>query len=424
MHAPHPTASSKPNQIIRPTHPRSSLIPTTGLWPASSLVTHFWGPFANWAIPLAAIADTQKSPEIISGKMTLALTLYSLMFMRFALRVKPRNLLLFACHFTNECAQITQGLRFIKYHYVDGDKYKVKIAAPNTHFWGPVANWGIPIAALADTQKDASFISGKMTLALTFYSMMFMRFAWKVQPRNMLLFACHFTNEIAQLTQGARFINYHYIGDKKKESETSAATKVDAASQVAPVAPSASYARAHRALGASVRPDAIEVGPMQLLLATTNLRAAVTPSGSDTAATWRSARKEKDGVHTHYRQFYHLSLDEIVIRQSEAGGPRQKLRRIPLDFPPDINFDQDIKLSIHQSTVSNWFESVVLGKKCASNWEWMNFVIWSLGQFLNLSTLMSADLILLASRATTNVRGTRGASQSLDSNNVSPFPLH
>ncbi|CAD0196125.1 unnamed protein product [Chrysodeixis includens] len=31
-------------------------------------------------------------------------------------------------------------------------------------------------------------------------------------------------------------------------------------------------ARAHRALGASVRPDAIEVGPMQLLLATTNLR--------------------------------------------------------------------------------------------------------------------------------------------------------
>lgn len=34
----------------------------------------------------------------------------------------------------------------------------------STHFWGPVANWGIPIAAIADTQKDVSMISGKMTL--------------------------------------------------------------------------------------------------------------------------------------------------------------------------------------------------------------------------------------------------------------------
>lgn len=34
----------------------------------------------------------------------------------------------------------------------------------STHFWGPVANWGIPLAALADTQKSPKFISGKMTL--------------------------------------------------------------------------------------------------------------------------------------------------------------------------------------------------------------------------------------------------------------------
>lgn len=40
---------------------------------------------------------------------------------------------------------------------------------------------------------------------------MFMRFAWVVKPRNMLLFACHFTNEGAQLIQMTRFINYHYI---------------------------------------------------------------------------------------------------------------------------------------------------------------------------------------------------------------------
>ena len=29
--------------------------------------------------------------------------------------------------------------------------------------------------------------------------MAFMRFAWLVQPRNLLLFSCHFCNEIVQL---------------------------------------------------------------------------------------------------------------------------------------------------------------------------------------------------------------------------------
>lgn len=82
----------------------------------------------------------------------------------------------------------------------------------STHFWGPIANWGIPIAAIADIKKDPSIISGKMTFALSIYSLLFMRFAWKVQPRNMLLFACHFTNEGAQITQGCRLIKHEYLG--------------------------------------------------------------------------------------------------------------------------------------------------------------------------------------------------------------------
>lgn len=84
----------------------------------------------------------------------------------------------------------------------------------STHFWGPAANWGIPLAALADTQKSPKFISGKMTLALTLYSCVFMRFAYKVQPRNWLLFACHATNATAQSIQGLRFLYYNY-GDKE-----------------------------------------------------------------------------------------------------------------------------------------------------------------------------------------------------------------
>ncbi|KAF8198967.1 UPF0041-domain-containing protein [Pholiota molesta] len=87
----------------------------------------------------------------------------------------------------------------------------------STHFWGPVANWGLPLAALADLKKDEEMISGTMTTALACYSFVFMRFAWRVQPRNYLLFACHFTNATAQSIQETRFINYWYRGGREKK---------------------------------------------------------------------------------------------------------------------------------------------------------------------------------------------------------------
>ncbi|XP_057672812.1 mitochondrial pyruvate carrier 1 [Diorhabda carinulata] len=90
----------------------------------------------------------------------------------------------------------------------------------STHFWGPVANWGIPIAAISDFRKDPKFISPVMTVALCFYSAIFMRFAWKVKPQNMLLFACHFTNEGAQLVQLTRCINYK-LSNKNKPMDVS-----------------------------------------------------------------------------------------------------------------------------------------------------------------------------------------------------------
>ncbi|NWW90951.1 MPC1 protein, partial [Rhynochetos jubatus] len=79
------------------------------------------------------------------------------------------------------------------------------------HFWGPVANWGLPVAAINDMKKSPEIISGRMTFALCCYSLTFMRFAYKVQPRNWLLFACHLTNEVAQLIQGGRLIKYRQV---------------------------------------------------------------------------------------------------------------------------------------------------------------------------------------------------------------------
>ncbi|KAI1925175.1 hypothetical protein LOZ12_005384 [Ophidiomyces ophidiicola] len=77
--------------------------------------THFWGPASNFGIPIAAVMDTQKDPEIISGQMTGALTIYSATFMRYSLAVTPKNYLLFLCHFVNFNAQVTQGYRYLSY---------------------------------------------------------------------------------------------------------------------------------------------------------------------------------------------------------------------------------------------------------------------------------------------------------------------
>ena len=48
------------------------------------------------------------------------------------------------------------------------------------HFWAPIANWGLVLAALRDINRPADMISEKMTATMICYSSMFMRFAWRV----------------------------------------------------------------------------------------------------------------------------------------------------------------------------------------------------------------------------------------------------
>jgi len=45
---------------------------------------------------------------------------------------------------------------------------------------------------------------------LAVYSLLFMRFAWMVQPRNYLLLACHASNEVAQCVQLGRKLRYDW----------------------------------------------------------------------------------------------------------------------------------------------------------------------------------------------------------------------
>ena len=81
------------------------------------------------------------------------------------------------------------------------DKLMAFINSPvgpkTVHFWGPAANWGLVLAALMDANKPAERISERMQVVMTLYSCLFMRFAWRVQPRNYMLLACHVTNASA-----------------------------------------------------------------------------------------------------------------------------------------------------------------------------------------------------------------------------------
>ena len=82
------------------------------------------------------------------------------------------------------------------------------LAFPRPRPHRAVFNWSLPLAAYLDTKRSPEFISPNMTLALSIYSGLFMRFAWMVKPRNYLLFACHATNETLQLTQAYRYLTY------------------------------------------------------------------------------------------------------------------------------------------------------------------------------------------------------------------------
>lgn len=96
-----------------------------------------------------------------------------------------------------------------------------QLLTPSSHT-GPIANWGLVVAAVVDaTTKDADVISLPMTVSMCVYSGLFMRFAFMVQPRNYLLLACHAFNEVAQLNQLRRGIQY------QKEREKKTGEKID-----------------------------------------------------------------------------------------------------------------------------------------------------------------------------------------------------
>ena len=49
--------------------------------------------------------------------------------------------------------------------------------------------------------------------------------AWRVQPRNYLLLACHITNSSTQILNDARFVRYWYMGGRERRIAQDLANK-------------------------------------------------------------------------------------------------------------------------------------------------------------------------------------------------------
>lgn len=76
-----------------------------------------------------------------------------------------------------------------------------------THFWGPVANWGLAASGIYDAAlKGPEIINERMSATQVVYSGFFVRFAWMVQPRNYILASCHTANVCAQSNQLRRWV--------------------------------------------------------------------------------------------------------------------------------------------------------------------------------------------------------------------------
>ncbi|RYG47179.1 hypothetical protein EON67_08820 [archaeon] len=195
------------------------------------------------------------------------------------------------------------------------------LSARAVHFWGPAANWGLvvavrvhpaahamcmrtrarversefhaaalrcwccvmrartcartrpflprrrlptPLQAMLDMNKPAENISEKMTGVLAVYSLLFMRFAWMVQPRNYLLLACHASNEVAQLIQLGRKLRYNATAgdDEEWDDDEEDDDAEGEASAVVPALASNSAAATSTAAAAAAAPVCSTTAPL------------------------------------------------------------------------------------------------------------------------------------------------------------------
>lgn len=93
--------------------------------PVGLKTVHFWAPVMKWAIVIAGISDFARPAEKLSFTQNLALTMTGVIWTRWCLIIKPRNILLAAVNFFLGCVGAVQITRIFIY-----EQSKKKSAQP------------------------------------------------------------------------------------------------------------------------------------------------------------------------------------------------------------------------------------------------------------------------------------------------------
>lgn len=145
--------------------------------PTGPKTTHFWGPVANWGFVAAVRGVFHRRLRVMSR--VFSTFFFSLSFLSLTAVGSVVSL------------------------YLRSSSYGIVQPASLTH-----TSYAYNKQGLVDTQKPEESVSGPMTGTLCVYSALFMRFAWRVEPRNYILFACHATNECVQMYNFQRWARW------------------------------------------------------------------------------------------------------------------------------------------------------------------------------------------------------------------------
>ncbi|RDL41023.1 Mitochondrial pyruvate carrier [Venustampulla echinocandica] len=98
--------------------------------PIGLKTVHFWAPIMKWALVIAGISDFYRPAEKLSLTQNAALTATGMIWTRWCLIIKPRNVLLAAVNFFLGIVGVIQVSRILAYNYrVKGEGPKVQAEA-------------------------------------------------------------------------------------------------------------------------------------------------------------------------------------------------------------------------------------------------------------------------------------------------------
>ncbi|RKF58527.1 putative mitochondrial pyruvate carrier 2 [Erysiphe neolycopersici] len=99
--------------------------------PIGIKTVHFWAPVMKWSIVLAGVSDFYRPAEKLSLTQNLALTSTGLIWTRWCLIIKPKNMLLATVNFFLGMVGIVQVSRILAYRYGNDQSSEQELNLPS-----------------------------------------------------------------------------------------------------------------------------------------------------------------------------------------------------------------------------------------------------------------------------------------------------